>query len=56
VEAGHLGLSLIHNLAREAGGDLDIRSEPGMGTTLHARLPTDEKGASAGFGPSASHP
>jgi signal transduction histidine kinase len=56
VEAGHLGLSLILNLAREAGGDLDIRSEPGMGTTLHARLPTDEKGASAGFGPSASHP
>jgi len=56
LEAGHLGLSLIHDLAREAGGDLEIRSVTDVGTTLHARLPTDEEGGSAGLGPTASHP
>ena len=38
-EAGHLGLSLIHDLARESGGELQVRSAPQQGTTLHARLP-----------------
>ncbi|MGD1053755.1 MAG: sensor histidine kinase [Candidatus Dormibacteria bacterium] len=45
VEAGHLGLSLIHDLAREAGGQLEIRSVPDAGTTLHARLPATGDGA-----------
>ncbi len=31
---GHLGLSLLEELARGAGGTLDIRSAPGEGTTL----------------------
>jgi signal transduction histidine kinase len=56
LEAGHLGLSLIHDLAREAGGDLEIRSVPDAGTALHARLPADEKGGSASPGHTASHP
>ena len=56
LEAGHLGLSLIHDLAREAGGDLEVRSVPDAGTTLHARLPTDEEGGPAGLEPTASHP
>ena len=56
LEAGHLGLSLIHDLAREAGGELEIRSVPDVGTTLHARLPADEASGSARPGPTASHP
>jgi signal transduction histidine kinase len=56
VEAGHLGLSLIHDLAREAGGDLEIHSVPDAGTTLHARLPADDDGASPSPGHAASHP
>jgi signal transduction histidine kinase len=50
VAAGHLGLSLIHDLAREAGGDLEIRSVPDAGTTVHAQLPADEDGAVPGPG------
>jgi signal transduction histidine kinase len=56
LEAGHLGLSLIHDLAREAGGDLEIRSVPDVGTTLHARLPADEASGSASLGTTAPHP
>jgi signal transduction histidine kinase len=56
VEAGHLGLSLLHDLAREAGGDLEIESVPDAGTTLHARLPADEDGASSSPGHTASRP
>ena len=40
--AGHLGLSLIHALARELGGELEIRSAPQHGTTLRAELPLDQ--------------
>ena len=39
VGAGHLGLSLMRSRAEEAGGDLDVRSEPGAGTTIVARFP-----------------
>jgi len=56
VEAGHLGLSLIHDLAREAGGDLQIHSVPDAGTTLHAQLPADEVGASLSAEHTASQP
>ncbi|HYA00706.1 MAG TPA: sensor histidine kinase [Candidatus Binatia bacterium] len=39
AEAGHLGLRLLHDLAREAGGELAVVSEPSQGTTLRAELP-----------------
>ena len=45
VEAGHLGLTLIHDLARESGGDLEVRSAPRAGTTLRAHLPLGGGGA-----------
>ena len=44
VEAGHLGLSLIHDLARESGGELEIQSIPRAGTTLRAHLPLRQEG------------
>jgi signal transduction histidine kinase len=46
VEEGHLGLRLIHDLARESGGELEIESTPNTGTTLRARLPVMEDAAS----------
>ncbi len=42
AEEGHLGLRLIHDLARESGGGLRIESAPHQGTALHARLPIAE--------------
>jgi signal transduction histidine kinase len=39
TENGHLGLSLMRSRAREAAGELDIRSQPGRGTTVNARFP-----------------
>lgn len=38
-EEGHVGLSLLEELATSAGGDLDVRSTPGAGTTFALRLP-----------------
>ena len=35
----HLGLSALEGLVRDAGGRLDIRSDPGQGTTLTATVP-----------------
>lgn len=34
-----LGLSMVHGLAAQLGGALDIRSAPGMGTTIELWLP-----------------
>lgn len=34
-----LGLSMVHGLAAQLGGGLDIRSRPGMGTTIELWLP-----------------
>ena len=42
AEEGHLGLRLIHDLARESGGGLRIESSPHRGTALRARLPVTE--------------
>ncbi|MGA8016375.1 MAG: ATP-binding protein, partial [Candidatus Dormiibacterota bacterium] len=39
AQAGHLGLALVHDLAREAGGELTVESAPRRGTTLRAWLP-----------------
>jgi len=36
---GHVGLSLLEDLARQAGGTLDVGSEPGHGTRVELRVP-----------------
>jgi signal transduction histidine kinase len=36
---GHLGLSLLDDLVRQAGGELDFESEPGRGTRVELRIP-----------------
>ena len=38
-EPGHLGLMLMHERARAAGGELDVAPRAGGGTRLEARLP-----------------
>jgi signal transduction histidine kinase len=39
VEAGHVGLKALRGLLTDAGGSLDVRSEPGEGTTFRVRVP-----------------
>jgi two-component system NarL family sensor kinase len=36
---GHFGLIALRGLVTDAGGRLDVRSEPGAGTTLHVEVP-----------------
>jgi two-component system NarL family sensor kinase len=36
---GHVGLTLLGDLARQSGGRLDVRSEPGEGTTIVLEVP-----------------
>jgi PAS domain S-box-containing protein len=43
-----LGLSMVHGLAAQLGGALDIRSAPGMGTTIELWLPLADGRADAG--------
>ena len=38
-EEGHVGLSLLEELAARAGGRLAVRSAPGDGTTFELELP-----------------
>jgi signal transduction histidine kinase len=38
-EEGHVGLSLLEELAARAGGGLEIRSAPHEGTTFRLELP-----------------
>jgi len=35
-----LGLAIVHGVAKGAGGDVEIDSSPGEGTTVHLTLPT----------------
>jgi PAS domain S-box-containing protein len=43
-----LGLSMVHGLAAQSGGTLQLSSEPGRGTTVELWLPaTQERGARA---------
>ena len=35
----HFGLRLLESLARDAGGELDIESAPGRGTTVRLEVP-----------------
>jgi two-component system NarL family sensor kinase len=37
-EQGHVGLSLLEDLANEAGATLSVRSQPGAGTTVEMRF------------------
>ncbi len=37
---GHLGLGLLSELARDAGGEVEIRSEPGRGTAIRMEVPS----------------
>jgi len=37
---GHVGLTLLGDLVRQSGGRLDVRSEPGEGTTVMVEVPT----------------
>nr|WP_314444373.1 PAS domain S-box protein [uncultured Sphingomonas sp.] len=43
-----LGLSMVHGLAAQLGGALDIRSAPGMGTTIELWLPLARSSVSEG--------
>jgi len=38
-EEGHMGLPLLAGLAEEAGGSLEVDSEPGHGTTVRLEVP-----------------
>jgi signal transduction histidine kinase len=38
-EEGHLGLTLLADLAAEAGGRLDLDSAPGRGTRVEMEVP-----------------
>ena len=38
---GHVGLSLLEELASTAGGSVDVRSDPGRGTTLTLEVETE---------------
>jgi two-component system NarL family sensor kinase len=39
AEEGHVGLTLLEDLVRGAGGTLDVRSAPGAGTTVVLEVP-----------------
>ena len=39
-EEGHVGLSLLEELAARAGGRVDVRSTPGEGTTFRLIFPS----------------
>jgi len=45
--AGHYGLISLRERARLSGGDLEIASAPGRGTTLHLSLPSANHAALA---------
>jgi two-component system NarL family sensor kinase len=38
---GHMGLAMLEDLARTAGGDLHVDSEPGRGTTVSLDVPSE---------------
>ena len=45
-----LGLSMVHGLAAQQGGRLEIESTPGKGTVIHLYLPATDESAPAPFG------
>lgn len=40
-----LGLSIVHNIVSSLGGDIQVRSEPGRGTTFRVALPAQDVAA-----------
>ncbi|KQW77719.1 histidine kinase [Devosia sp. Root413D1] len=51
-----LGLSMVHGLAQQSGGYLELQSEPGSGTTASIWLPVTEAEADTAVAPPASRP
>ncbi|MFI8593989.1 ATP-binding protein [Microbacterium sp. NPDC078428] len=50
-----LGLSIVRDIVREHGGDITVRSEPGIGTEMTVRLlPGDDAGGGAPGGADAA--
>lgn len=49
-----LGLSMVHGLAAQSGGQLRLRSTPGEGTTVELWLPAADRGELAGEAAAAS--
>ena len=41
-EGTGLGLALVHRVVRDHGGDIDVRSTPGLGTTFTLALPAHD--------------
>jgi two-component system, NarL family, sensor kinase len=39
-EEGHVGLTLLESLVRQSHGQLEVRSEPGRGTTVELEVPS----------------
>jgi len=39
-EGTGLGLALVHRIVQEHGGEIDVRSAPGLGTTFTLTLPS----------------
>ncbi|MDB6452871.1 ATP-binding protein [Falsirhodobacter sp. 20TX0035] len=46
-----LGLSMIYGFARQSGGQVQIASQPGAGSTLHLYLPREQAPAKAASAP-----
>jgi signal transduction histidine kinase len=51
-----LGLSMVHGLAAQSGGTLQIHSQPGKGTTIEIWLPATDDATGTGQAPAVDQP